>query len=353
MAILVRASFQMRAFEERLVMLAIPYTVIGGPRFFERAEVRDAHAYLRLILSQDDDLAFERIVNTPKRGIGDTSVQKILQIAREHEISALSAVRGLINTDELQARTRTALANFVRDLDRWTALTADTPHWQIMETVLEESGYTDMQKADRTSGQTRLENLKELTQSMQQFDTLQSYLEHVSLVMDLDRGAGDDAVQIMTLHGAKGLEFPLVFLPGWEEGVFPSQRSVDEKGEKGLEEERRLAYVGVTRAKRDARISFAANRLVYGRWTTQLPSRFVDELPIAHVEPESETGYYGASSGMKEAKSRWDDAPSFGSGYASPGWKRAQSYTAAHTPARTQARNAVIEGDGRLVASAA
>ena len=353
MAVLVRASFQMRAFEERFLMLAVPYKVIGGPRFFERAEIRDAHAYLRLIQSEDDDLAFERIVNVPRRGVGDTSVQKILQIARTEGVSAMTSVRALIGSDELQARTRTALSNFVRDLDRWRGMAAHLPHWELTETLLEESGYTDMQKADRTSGQTRLDNLKELTQSMQQFETLQAYLEHVSLVMDLDRGeAGDDAVQIMTLHGAKGLEFPLVFLPGWEEGVFPSQRSIDEKGEKGLEEERRLAYVGVTRAKQDARISFAANRLVYGRWTSQLPSRFVDELPYAHVEAQSDTGYYGASQGMKEAKSRWDEAPSFGSGYSSPGWKRAQSHTAAATPANRLARHSVIEGEGRLVATA-
>ena len=352
MAVLVRASFQMRAFEERFVMLAIPYTVIGGPRFFERAEVRDAHAYLRLVMSEDDDLAFERIVNVPKRGIGDTSVQKVLSIARQQGVPALTAVRDLITSDKLQARTRTALSNFVRDIDRWRALAADTRHWSVMETVLEESGYTDMQKADRTSGQTRLDNLKELVQSMQQFETLQAYLEHVSLVMDLDRGAGDDAVQIMTLHGAKGLEFPLVFLPGWEEGVFPSQRSIDEKGEKGLEEERRLAYVGVTRARSSARISFAANRLVYGRWTSQLPSRFVDELPIAHVEAQSDTGYYGATPGMKDAKSRWDDTPTFGAGYASPGWQRAKAFTAAQTPRPAHARHTVIEGEGRLVATA-
>jgi len=357
MAVLVRASFQMRAFEERFLMLAIPYVVIGGPRFFERAEIRDAHAYLRLIQSEDDDLAFERIVNVPKRGIGDTSVQKILHIARENGVSAMQAVRHLITTDELQARTRTPLANFVRDLDRWRDLMAmGTPHWQVTETLLDESGYTAMQKADRTSGQTRLDNLKELTQSMQQFETLQAYLEHVSLVMDLERrdenADGSGSVQIMTLHGAKGLEFPLVFLPGWEEGVFPSQRSIDEKGVKGLEEERRLAYVGVTRAKQDARISFAANRMVYGRWTSQLPSRFVDELPIAHVEPQSDTGYYGASTGMKEAKSRWDDAPSFGGSYASPGWKRAQTYTANQTPKPAYARRAVIEGEGRLIATA-
>ncbi|MBN8528347.1 MAG: UvrD-helicase domain-containing protein [Caulobacterales bacterium] len=355
MAVLVRASFQMRAFEERFLMLAVPYTVIGGPRFFERAEIRDAHAYLRLIQSEDDDLAFERIVNVPKRGVGDTSVQKILHIARAQGVSAMTAVRELLGSDELQARTRTALSNFVRDLDRWRDLAADTRHWTLMETVLEESGYTDMQKADRTSGQTRLDNLKELVQSMQAFETLQAYLEHVSLVMDLDRGeAGADSVQIMTLHGAKGLEFPLVFLPGWEEGVFPSQRSIDEKGEKGLEEERRLAYVGVTRARVDARISFAANRLVYGRWTAQLPSRFVDELPIANVEAQSDTGYYGASTGLKEAKSRWDAAPSFGAGYSSPGWKRAQEQVRAstQTPRDRLARNAVIEGEGRLIATA-
>ena len=352
MAVLVRASFQMRAFEERFVMLAIPYVVIGGPRFYERAEIRDAHAYLRLIVSEDDDLAFERIVNVPKRGIGDTSVQKVLSIARQSGVSAMAAVRDLITSDELQARTRTALSNFVRDIDRWRAMAVDSPHWEVTETLLEESGYTDMQKADRATGQTRLDNLKELTQAMQAFDTLGAYLEHVSLVMEIDRGAGDDAVQIMTLHGAKGLEFPLVFLPGWEEGVFPSQRSIDEKGEKGLEEERRLAYVGVTRAKASARISFAANRLVYGRWTSQLPSRFVDELPLPHVEAQSETGYYGASDGMKEAKSRWDEAPSFGAGYSSPGWKRAQSFTAGSTPRDRQARNTVIEGKGRLIATA-
>ena len=351
MAVLVRASFQMRAFEERFVMLAIPYVVIGGPRFFERAEIRDAHAYLRLILSEDDDLAFERIVNVPKRGIGDTSVQKVLQIARLSGVSAMAAVRELIGSDELQARTRTALSNFVRDIDRWRALAQTTTHWELTETVLEESGYTDMQKADRATGQTRLDNLKELTQSMQAFDSLPAYLEHVSLVMDLDRGESADSVQVMTLHGAKGLEFPLVFLPGWEEGVFPSQRSIDEKGEKGLEEERRLAYVGVTRAKQDARISFAANRLVYGRWTSQLPSRFVDELPIDHVEAQSDTGYYGATPGMKEAKSRWDEVPSFGSGYSSPGWKRAQSFTAARAPAVRPARHTLIEGDGRLIAT--
>jgi DNA helicase-2/ATP-dependent DNA helicase PcrA len=352
-AILVRASFQMRAFEERFVLLSIPYSVIGGPRFFERAEIRDAHAYLRLVQSEDDDLAFERIVNQPKRGIGDTTVAKILQLARLNGVSASLASRGIVGTDELPARTRTNLANFLRDMDRWRAMAAVTPHPQLLETILEESGYTDMLRADKgPTSQTRLENLKELVQSMAAFDDLQSYLEHVSLVMDLDRGGAEDAVQIMTLHSAKGLEFPLVFLPGWEEGVFPSQRSMDEKGEKGLEEERRLAYVGITRAKEEARLSFAANRQVYGRWTSQLPSRFIDELPITHVEASSETGYYGGGPGMQQTASRWDDPGSFaGSSYSSPGWQRAQARTAGRgfgEPSRL--RSQVIEGEGKLVA---
>lgn len=353
MAILVRASFQMRAFEERFVLLQIPYNVVGGPRFFERAEIRDAHAYLRLVQSEDDDLAFERIVNTPKRGIGETSVSKLLQIARANGVSASLAARGLVNTDELPARTRTALSNFLRDMDRWRSLRQTTDHARLLETILEESGYTDALRLDKNpTSQTRLENLKELVQSMSAFDTLESYLEHVSLVMDLDRGPDDDAVWIMTLHSAKGLEFPLVFLPGWEEGVFPSQRSMDDKGEKGLEEERRLAYVGITRAREQARISFVANRQVYGRWTSQLPSRFVDELPLANVEAASETGYYGGGPGMQETtRSRWDEAASFGgSGYSSPGWKRAQDRTVARGFSGGGSRQPVIEGDGRLVA---
>ncbi|HEX3699281.1 MAG TPA: DUF3553 domain-containing protein [Phenylobacterium sp.] len=347
-AILVRASFQMRAFEERFVLLQIPYTVVGGPRFFERAEIRDAHAYLRLIQSPDDDLAFERIVNTPKRGIGDTTVQKLLQVARLNAVPAVVAARQIVLTDELAARTRTALANFLRDLDRWRAQAGEITHQRLMEQVLEESGYTDALRLDKSpTAQTRLENLKELVQSMGAFETLQAYLEHVSLVMDLDRGPAADAVQIMTLHSAKGLEFPLVFLPGWEEGVFPSQRSMDEKGEKGLEEERRLAYVGITRAREEARVSFAANRQVYGRWTSQLPSRFVDELPLANVEASSETGYYGGGPGMQQHGSRWDQTADFGAGYSSPGWRRAQAagYRGSH-PGRQQ----VIEGEGRLVA---
>jgi DNA helicase-2/ATP-dependent DNA helicase PcrA len=279
-------------------------------------------------------------------------------MSRLNCVPASLAARGLVNTDELAARTRTSLANFIRDLDRWRQLLAVTPHAQLLESILEESGYTDALRADKgPQSQTRLVNLKELVQSMAAFDTLEAYLEHVSLVMDLDKEAGEDAVQIMTLHSAKGLEFPLVFLPGWEEGVFPSQRSMDETGEKGLEEERRLAYVGITRAREQARISFAANRQVYGRWTTQLPSRFVDELPLANVEAASETGYYGGGPGMQQpTTSRWDESASFGSGYSSPGWLRAQQnklkpgISGLKSATETLARRAVIEGEGRLVA---
>ena len=346
-AILVRASFQMRAFEERFVLLQIPYTVVGGPRFFERAEIRDAHAYLRLVQSPDDDLAFERIVNTPRRGIGDATVQKLLTLARDRGVSAGAASFDLVRSDELPARARTALGNFLRDMERWRRQIDVLPHARLTETILEESGYVDALRLDKgPTSQTRLENLKELVQSMGAFDTLSAYLEHVSLVMDLDRGAGDDAVQIMTLHSAKGLEFPLVFLPGWEEGVFPSQRSLDENGDRGLEEERRLAYVGLTRAREEARISFVANRQVYGRWTSQLPSRFVDELPLANVEAASETGYYGGGPGLRETASRWDETH-YGSGYDSPGWKRAHSRGYAGGP---PGRSVTIEGEGRLVA---
>ncbi|MGZ3306473.1 MAG: ATP-dependent helicase [Asticcacaulis sp.] len=306
MAILVRASFQMRAFEERFVMLQIPYVVVGGPRFFERAEIRDAIAYLRLIQSQDDDLAFERIINVPKRGIGDATVQKLLQQARLAGVSVMTAVRDLVQTDELPSRTKTPLIAFLRDYDRWVKQASEAKSDVLLEAVLNDSGYYDMQRADKVSGASRLDNLKELGDSMQAFDGLPEFLEHVALVMDLERDNGANSVRLMTLHAAKGLEFPVVYLPGWEEGIFPSQRSIDENGLKALEEERRLAYVGITRAREEAKISFVANRQVYGRWTNQIPSRFVDELPIDNVEASSQTGY--ASQGWQSQQSRWDRA---------------------------------------------
>jgi DNA helicase-2/ATP-dependent DNA helicase PcrA len=353
-AVLVRAAWQMRAFEERFLMLKIPYKVIGGPRFFERAEVRDVHAYLRLIRSEDDDLAFERVVNQPKRGVGDSSVAKLAAAARSMGVSMLRAARDILETDEIKGAARAGLRAFIADLDRWRRLAQDKSHVELAETILDESGYTAMLQADKSpNAQTRLENLKELVQAMGQFDSLAAYLEHVELVLDLEAGGDGDEVHISTLHAAKGLEWPLVFLPGWEEGVFPSQRSIDEGGEKSLEEERRLAYVGVTRARTKAVISFAANRQIYGRWQSVLPSRFIDELPEAHVEVASETGYGAPALGGGGVRDGWarfspHGAPGagFNSAYSSPGWKRAQERGGFSKPP-------VIDGEARLITKSA
>ncbi len=379
-AVLVRAAWQMRAFEERFLMLRIPYKVIGGPRFFERAEVRDAHAYLRLIRSEDDDLAFERVINQPKRGFGESSLAKLhahagqpparflsdngplfdsetgeVEITREDAPggakrfrSLAASARELVLTDELPLKARTALRAFMTDLDRWREKSRQISHVELAEIVLDESGYSDMLRNDKSpQAQTRLENLKELVQAMGQFDTLEAYMEHVSLVLDIEATSDGANVQLSTLHAAKGLEWPLVFLPGWEEDVFPSKRSIDENGEKGLEEERRLAYVGITRARESARISFVASRQIYGRWQTVIPSRFIDELPPANVDAISETGYGLQAGGVREAAARFDAyAPGagFNSAYQSPGWKRAQERGS------FQGKPPTIEGEARLVA---
>ncbi|WFU27341.1 UvrD-helicase domain-containing protein [Bradyrhizobium sp. CB1717] len=325
-AILVRASYQMREFEDRFVTLGLPYRVIGGPRFYERAEIRDALAYLRVINSPADDLAFERIVNTPKRGLGDATVQMLHDRARKRRIPLFEAARAVVETDELKPKARGSLRDLVAQFDRWRAQREVTAHTDLAQIVLDESGYTEMWQKDRSADAAgRLENLKELVRSMEEFENLQGFLEHISLVMDRDGGAEEDAVSLMTLHSAKGLEFDNVFLPGWEEGLFPSQRTLDEQGRAGLEEERRLGHVGLTRARRRAMIYFATNRRIHGTWSTTIPSRFLDELPAANVEiTESKggsawggTGGYGAS--------RFDDMEAFGSSYTTPGWQRAQA----------------------------
>ena len=339
-AILVRASFQMREFEERFVTLGLPYRVIGGPRFYERAEIRDALAYLRCVAQPADDLAFERIVNTPKRGLGDASLQMLHEFARRENIPIMQAARALIESEDIKAKPRATLRALLSDFERWRSLIDSKPHHELAEMVLDESGYTEMWRQDKTpEAAGRLENLKELVRAMEQFPDLAGFLEHVSLVMETDEAAGARRVSIMTLHGAKGLEFETVFLPGWEEGLFPHQRSLDESGRAGLEEERRLAYVGITRAKRRARIFFATNRRIRGLWQTTSPSRFIDNLPAAHVEVveskgASQYGAYGVS--------RFANLDSYGSGYATPGWKRAQS---AQKDASPRARQApIIEG---------
>jgi DNA helicase II / ATP-dependent DNA helicase PcrA len=313
-AILVRAGFQTREFEERFITLGLPYRVLGGPRFYERQEVRDALAYLRLLHSPADDLAFERIVNKPRRGIGDTTLRQIHQTARSAGLSLVEAARSLSQTDELKPASRRALSLLIADLDRWRAIAPGIPHGELAETVLDESGYTAMLQADKSpDAPGRLENLKELVAAMAEFENLSGFLDHVSLVMENAEGDPRDMVSIMTLHSAKGLEFDAVFLPGWEEGIFPSQRTLDENGNAGLEEERRLAYVGLTRARKRVEISYAANRRVHSLWQSSLPSRFIAEIPHAHVEEDSAPGLrpmaepsFGRFEGFRDS---WGSAP--------------------------------------------
>jgi len=326
MAILVRASFQMREFEDRFISLGLPYRVIGGPRFYERAEIRDALAYLRLVAQPDDDLAFERIVNRPKRGIGDASVQALNRYARAQRLPLLAASAEIAATDELPPKARKALAELSINFARWSETARHLPHTEIAEMVLDESGYTDMLKADKSAeAPGRLDNLKEFVRSMEGFESLAAFLEHVSLVMETAQDETGDRINLMTLHAAKGLEFDTVFLPGWEEGLFPSQRTMDENGLAGLEEERRLAYVGLTRARKRIRISFAANRRVHGSWQSALPSRFITELPQDHVETVVDEGFYGGNVGFRDNAG----AREFSSTYDSPGWRRAQANRAA------------------------
>jgi DNA helicase II / ATP-dependent DNA helicase PcrA len=326
-AILVRASFQMREFEDRFVTLGLPYRVIGGPRFYERAEIRDALAYLRLVNSPADDLAFERIVNVPKRGLGDASVQLLHERARKQRVPLFEVARAVIATEELKPKPRGALRGLVEAIERWRGQRDSIPHTRLAEIVLDESGYTEMWQKDHSADAAgRLENLKELVRSMEEFENLQGFLEHISLVMDNEKAAEADAVNIMTLHSAKGLEFDTVFLPGWEEGLFPHQRALDEQGRAGLEEERRLAHVGLTRARKRARIYFSTNRRMHGLWQTNIPSRFLDELPEANVEVSESRGGFGGYGGYGGyGASRFDAMTSFGSNYATPGWQRAQA----------------------------
>ena len=285
MAVLVRAGFQTRAFEERFLTLGVPYRVIGGLRFYERQEIRDAVAYLRVIAQPDDDLAFERIINLPKRGIGTATLETIHSFGRAHEISMSKAVKQLLTNGTLKNKLGSALATLLQSFEHWRSLIGTMSIGELTDTMLDESGYRDMWKADKSpEAQGRLDNLKELVRAMGEFESMVAFLEHVGLVTDMAENRGMDMVSIMTLHAAKGLEFNHVFLPGWEEGLFPSQRSVDENGKNGLEEERRLAYVGITRAKKTCTISFAGSRRIYNQWQSSIPSRFINELPKEHIE---------------------------------------------------------------------
>ncbi len=351
-AILVRAQHQTREFEDRFIATGLPYRIVGGFRFYERAEIRDALAYLRIVHQGADDLAFERIVNVPKRGLGDKAIAKIHQLARAEGIPLLLAAARILDTDELTPQARRALGNFVGDVARWRDMyassapeegavidAADTrigglPHTELAQIILDESGYTAMWQADRTAEAAgRLENLSELVRAMEEYETLGAFLEHVSLVMDNDASADEPKVTIMTIHAAKGLEFDTVFLAGWEEGIFPSQRALDEGGLASLEEERRLAYVAITRARRLATILHAANRRIYGQWTSSIPSRFVGELPKDHVEEES-TMSGGASLWRANWSEHSDPFAHVGRGTGrGPGWQRAAAPSSTFTTA--------------------
>ncbi len=352
MAILVRATHQMRAFEDRFLTIGLPYRVVGGPRFYERQEIRDAMAYFRAVVSPDDDLAFERIVNVPKRGLGDKATQEINRAAREAGVGLIEGARLLAARRGLPARASGQLGALVADFDRWhESVRAGADHVELAEMILEESGYVGMWQAEKSpDAQGRLENLKELVKALNEFDNLQGFLEHVSLVMDNEQDDAAPKVTIMTLHAAKGLEFPCVFLPGWEDGLFPSQRSMDESGLRGLEEERRLAYVGITRARRHCTISFAANRRVYNQWQSALPSRFIDELPPAHVEVLTPPGLYGGGYGAAAPAPAPAPASTLMDGaakadvYNSPGWRRMQARAGARPLSQPrEARGTVID----------
>jgi len=366
MAVLVRAGFQTREFEERLITLGVPYRVVGGARFYERKEVRDAVAYLRVIHQPDDDLAFERIANVPRRGIGDTTLRAVHAYARAQRLSLTRAVAALVATDELPAAARRNLRALLDDFDRWRQAAAVEALPDLMRMVLDESGYTGALQKDRSpEAPGRLENLKELVTALDEYETLAGFLEHISLVMENADDPNEAKISLMTLHAAKGLEFDVVFLPGWEEGLFPNQRALDENGAAGLEEERRLAYVGLTRARQRVEIVFAANRRVHGLWQSTIPSRFVGELPAEHVELISEAGLYGATStyGATGYGRRRDglafgaqdeEAPTFGAARASrweagggvagrgPGYMRRGGGT-------IRSRPPVIDGEGYTV----
>ena len=320
-AILVRASFQMREFEDRFVSIGLPYKVIGGPRFYERKEIRDANAYFRLAIQPNDSLALERILNVPKRGIGETTLKKIKDYAKNNNIPTIDSIRDLIKTSEIKPKTKISLGHFIELTERWNDLIAERNHYEMAEIILEDSGYLEMLRNDDTiTAAGRLDNIKELFRSIEPFESLNAYLEHISLVMEIDKNPEGNKVSLMTLHAAKGLEFDYVFLPGWEEGVFPNQRSLDEGGVKSLEEERRLAYVGITRAKIKSSIFYAANRKMHNQWLSSIPSRFVNELPEDNIEVNLShfSGNKGNFTDIKE-----DDIFDQ-SDYSTPGWERAK-----------------------------
>ena len=336
MAILIRAGFQTREFEDRLLKIGVPYKVIGGPRFYERMEIRDALAYLRCVVQPSDSLAFERIVNTPKRGIGTAAIQTLHLHARSQSIPLTVAALQLIETDEIRGAARKSIEGLLTDIARWRGMLETMDHTDLARQILDESGYTRMWKeSKKLDAPTRLENLKEFVNAIQEFENIPHFLEHVSLVMDNNSATGDmDMVNIMTVHSAKGLEFETVFLAGWEEGLFPHQNAMDQSGQDGIEEERRLAYVAITRARERSIITHAANRRMYNRWQSAMPSRFIEELPAEHIEKKSSTGFYGS---RQQGGNSWQQGNGWGQqrfSQAREPYKTIKNTTSSHSPSQ-------------------
>jgi DNA helicase-2/ATP-dependent DNA helicase PcrA len=319
-AILVRAIYQTREFEERFLKIGLGYRVLGGTRFYERAEIKDAVAYLRIINQKYDDLALERVIENPRRGVGESTLNLLYSFGQKNKLCLEDSIKKNIEIDSIKPKIKTSLSQLTKMIDKWRSDAKTNKHYDLLKLVLDESGYSEMLKNKKDlENENRLENIKELLRAMHDYDNLQSFLEHVSLATSIDKEWEGEKINLMTMHAAKGLEFDVVFLPGWEEGLFPHQKSLEEKGDSALEEERRLAYVGITRAKQEAFLSFAMKRSYHGDWMDALPSRFVNEIPDENVE-KNEIDF--GTPANDEFEFNQDTTLEFDEGYRSPGWER-------------------------------